>query len=317
MTRRAGWVVALTGATLLGVVSTLRSTPSAGALDPGGWTMIAPSAVVVTGRLSHPRLAEASGAAVSAANPGLIWTIDDSGNPPNLLAIDSTGALRADLPLQGASNVDWEEVALGPCGAQRCVYIADTGDNAERRTESVIYRVVEPVLRGGSGIDSRVISGVESLRIRYPDHPHDVEAMAVTARGEILLVSKGRSGGMLLFRIGEEAWRSTQPALPTRIDSLAITPAGGMGREVTGMALSPDGTRLVVRTYRDLYPFVVGEAGRLTPLGKPTACDILGLEPQGEGIAFIGSHRLLLTSERGLFKSGTVITLGCDPATKQ
>ena len=82
------------------------------------------------------------------------------------------------------------------------------------------------------------------------------------------------------------------------------------------MALSPDGTRLVVRTYRDLYPFAVSESGRLTPLGQPTACDILGLEPQGEGIAFLGSHRLLLTSERGLFKSGTVITLGCDPATK-
>lgn len=314
MTSRARWATALTAAALFGVATTLRSTPAKSALDPGIWKLIPPTAVTVTGRMTDPRLGEASGAALSSANPGLIWTIEDSGNPPNLLAIDSSGALRADFSLQGASNVDWEDVAVGPCGTQRCVYIADTGDNQERRAEVTIYRLAEPVVTPGLGVITRTLGGVETLHFRYPDRAHDVEAMIVTADGAVMLVTKGRSGGILQFRLGSEAWASGQPVVASRRDSLPIIPSGGMGREVTGMALSPDGRRVVIRTYRDLYPFALSKDGRLAPLGEPPrACDILGLEPQGEGITFLANGRLLLTSERGLFKSGTVLTLNCGP----
>jgi hypothetical protein len=235
---------------------------------------------------------------------------------PDLLAIDSTGALRADFAVAGATNVDWEDVAVGPCGSQHCVYIADTGDNSEHRSDVVIYRVLEPTVVPDPRATVRPLPGAEWIRIRYPDQPHDVEAMAVTGTGEILLVTKGRTKGILVFSIPPEAWGSGATVTPVRRDSLPITPAGGMGREVTGMALAPDGKRLVVRTYRDLYPFALRVDGSFAPLGKPTACDILGLEPQGEGIAFVDDHRLLLTSERGLFKSGSVIMLECGPLSE-
>ena len=302
----------MTVITLLGAATIQSSAPPA-RLSPGRWTMIPPSNVVVAGKLRDSRLAEASGAAPSRTNPGVIWTIDDSGNPPNLLAIDTAGALRADFSLAGATNIDWEDVAVGPCDNQSCVYIADTGDNSERRSDVVIYRVLEPTVAADPRVVVRTLRGAESIRVVYPDHPHDVEAMAVTHSGEILLVTKGRALGVLVFSIAPEAWRSGQVVTAVRRDSLPIVPAGGMGREVTGMALSPDGTRVVVRTYRDLYPFALRTDGTFAPLGKPTACDILGLEPQGEGIGFLSDRRLVLTSERGLFKSGTVIILECAP----
>ncbi len=313
MSGRARWATASLVLIGLLAVATLRSSATATTLSPGGWMMIPPSHVSITGKLSDRRLAEASGAAASRANPGVIWTIEDSGNPPDLLAIDTTGALRADFTVAGASNVDWEEVALGPCGSGQCVYIADTGDNGEHRRDVVIYRVPEPTVGAGllSGVQS--LTGMESIRAAYPDRPHDVEAMAVTDSGEILLVTKGRSGGVLLFSIPADAWRSGRLVTPVLRDSLPITPAGGMGREVTGMALASDGKRVVVRTYRDLYPFTLRPDGKLAPMGKPTACDILGLEPQGEGVTFLRDGRLLLTSERGLFKAGTVILMNCAP----
>jgi hypothetical protein len=294
------------------VVASVRakSTPE---LPPGVWTMIPPSNVVLVGKLSDPRLAEASGAALSRANPGLIWTIDDSGNPPDLLAIDSTGTLRGDFSLAGTTNVDWEEVAVGRCGREHCVYIADTGDNSESRSEVVIYRVLEPTVLADPRAPVTTLRGTESIRVVYPDRPHDVEAMAVTSEGEILLVTKGRTGGVLLFSISADAWGAGGVVTAVRRDSLPIVAVGGMGREVTGMALSPDGSRAVVRTYRDLYPFRRRPDGTFSPMGKPTACDILGREPQGEGVAFLDSRRLLLTSERGLFKAGTVLTLECEP----
>ena len=312
MTRPLAWTAGVT-LTALTLAISVRSSATSTRRGPGVWTMIPPSNVVLAGKLSDPRLAEVSGAAVSHANPGLIWTINDSGNPPDLLAIDTTGTLRAEFALSGVTNVDWEEVAIGPCGSQSCVYIADTGDNGEDRSEVVIYRVREPVVGAVYSMTATTLRGAESIRVIYPDRPHDVEAMAVIEDGVILLVTKGRSGGVLLFGITATAWSAGRVVTPIRKDSLPIIASGGMGREVTGMALSPDGRRVVVRTYRDLYPFARRPDGTFAPLGKPTACDILGREPQGEGITFLTSHRLLLTSERGLFKAGTVLTLECAP----
>src|SRR5690606_33898208 len=107
------------------------------ALSPGGaaaqdtaastWPALRLS-IALSGQTTDARLAEASGAAASIANPGVIWTIGDSGNPPDLLAIDSAGKLVARAPLVGITNTDWEAISVGPCGDQTCVYIADTGD---------------------------------------------------------------------------------------------------------------------------------------------------------------------------------------------
>jgi hypothetical protein len=310
--RTPGWIAGTVVVAMAVAASVSFSAPPA-QVSNGEWTMIAATNVLNSGALKDPRLAEASGAALSRANPGVIWTIGDSGNPPDLLAIDTTGALRAVFAVGGATNIDWEEVAVGPCGQQTCVYIADTGDNGERRSDVVLYRVAEPTIPGDSRATTQTLAGVERIRLVYPDRPHDVEAMAVTGTGEILLVTKGRSAGVLVFSIPPAAWPSGQTITPLRRDSLPITAVGGMGREVTGMALSPDGKRVVVRTYRDLYPFALRRDGTFAPLGAPTACDILGREPQGEGITFLNPRRLLLTSERGLFKVGTILTLECAP----
>lgn len=271
--------------------------------------MIPPTLLRKSGTLAHPRLAEASGAAVSSQRPGVLWTINDSGNPPDVLLIDTTGALLATLPLTGVTNTDWEEIALGPCPAGRCLYVADTGDNLERRDAVSLVRLAEPVL------DARFVGDVparaaETLTFRYPDGAHDVEAMAVNGQGDVLLVTKGRSGGVLLFRIPAAAW-GKGVATAERIDSLPITPNAGMGRLVTGAALSPDGSELMVRTYRDLFPFRVLPTGKVTPMGQPTACDILGKEPLGEGVSWLNPTTLVLTSERGLMKSGTVFLVSC------
>lgn len=283
---------------------------------PITWTMIKPVRAHRTGYTADPALSEASGAAVSRANPGLIWTINDSDNPPDLLAIDTLGRLRASFRLLNTTNVDWEEVALGPCGTETCVYVSDTGDNDERRDSVVLYRVKEPIARAArpTGVVREDVTGVEALHFRYPDGPHDVEAMVVTPTGDALLVTKGRSHGVLVFRLAAALWQQHEPhALATaeRIDSLPIAASLGVGRVVTGMALAPDGKHVMVRTYRDLYPFALRADDTFRPMGRPTGCDILGLEPQGEGVAYLDAQRMVLTSERGLFRAGTVWIVEC------
>lgn len=291
---------------------TLAGLPEALASQaPGPWRWTAPSEWHQTGRLAHPRLAEVSGVAPSRSHPGILWVINDSGNPPDLLAVDSTGALLGAIPLSGATNTDWEEIALGPCGAQTCLYIADTGDNLERRAEVAIHRLVEPPPPDAPAMPSR---SVETLRFRYPDGPHDVEAMGVLPDGTTLLVTKGRSGGVLAYRLSASAWQAGQrTVVAERIDSLPIAPALGMGRAISGMAIAPDGSRAVIRTYRDLFLFALESGLRFRPLGGPTACDIVGREPQGEAIGWLADGRLILLSERGFLKEGTVFVAACRP----
>ena len=64
------------GVALVSAVA-IHSSATPRELPPGIWTMIPANNVVLLGKLSDPRLAEASGIAPSKAKPGLFWTIDD------------------------------------------------------------------------------------------------------------------------------------------------------------------------------------------------------------------------------------------------
>lgn len=59
-----------------------------------------------------------------------------------LHALNSTdGKVLERMDVLGAVNHDWEDVAVGPCGADSCIYIADTGDKNSESARNVIYRV--------------------------------------------------------------------------------------------------------------------------------------------------------------------------------
>lgn len=254
------------------------------------------------GRTADRALAEASGAAWSIANPGLLWTIADGGNPARLYGIDSTGTIRRTIAVPVA-NIDWEEISVGDCDRETCIYIADTGDNTGRRANVVIHRFREPMA------GATAVGPVESLSFRYPTGREDVEAMAVLPGGDLLLTSKGRSGRIDLFRLRAAAWQYGGVVEAELVGTLPITPTPGTGRLVTGMATDQSGTVLVVRTYRDLFRFSRQGDGTLEPVA---VCDILGREPQGEGVALSPDGSMLLTSERGLFPSGTIYRVRCD-----
>ena len=297
--------VALAALLLLGV-SAAAGQDGAGTVI---WTSSAPTSLVQMGTLGDVRLSEASGAAASHGNPGIIWTLGDSGNPPEILAIDSLGNLVASFRI-AARNIDWEAISIGPCGTQTCVYIADTGDNRQRRESVVIHRVTEPDLATASG---KAPLEPSSLEFRYPAGSHDVEAMGVTPAGDILLVSKGRNDVIAAYRLAGEAWQQSAAgvAIATELGRLPIEASLGQGKAVTDLAIHPDGTRLVIRTYRELFLFDLDTDDRPTVAGRGRSCTVLGAEPQGEGITWWSDDRLLLISERGLFKRGTIHLADC------
>ena len=270
-----------------------------------------------TGTFLDRQVRESSGVVVSRAHPGLLWTMNDSGGDAALFLTDTTGAALGSFAVPRAVNRDWEALGRGPCGTRQCLYIGDTGDNGRNRRYVTLYRIPEPDPAAVSGTRLRRITApAERLQLRYPDRPHDVEAMYVEPDGNVILITKGHSGGVLVFRVTASAWRNLMPATAVRVDSLPIPASLLTGRLVTDAAISPDGRRVAVRTYRDIWFFTRDNAGRLVRDPSRRVCDIAGLEPQGEGVDWWDPETLVLTSEHGLFPAGTITLVRCPVVTR-
>jgi hypothetical protein len=201
--------------------------------------------------------------------------------------------------------VDWEAITAGRCGSGECLYIADTGDNLEQRPSVQLYRLPEPAVTGGA---RRLPMGsrVERLEVRYPDGPHDVEAAFVDSRGDMHLISKGRTVGFRHYLVPASAWSKTS-AMAQPLGVLALDEGGGLGRSVTDAAISPDGGLVAVRTYQEIFLFHLTGRGWLRPAG--VGCSLGGLELQGEGIAWLDQETVVLTSE-GIFGLPGTVSLG-------
>lgn len=252
-------------------------------------------------------MTESSGLAASRTYPGLLWTIEDSESAAEIHATDTLGRGLGTWRVPQAANIDWEAVRAGPCPGGSCLYIADTGDNDERRDRAAIYRVPEP----DRARRVRTTAPAETLSFRYPDGAHDVEAILVTGAGDLLLISKGRTGGSHLYRLRASAWQSRAPVVAESLGALPLPAGAGVTGRVTDAAIATDGHRVVVRTYVDLYFFERKKDDRLVPATPAVACSVFGLELQGEGVDWIDERRLALSGERAFGVAGGISVVEC------
>jgi len=267
-------------------------------------------------------LRESSGLAVSRTQPGILWSHNDSGDRPNLYAIDSSGRLLAIVRITNADAQDWEDMSSGPCPARlsttnspHCLYVADIGDNNQVRQVLTVYVIVEPSLVNTG--ETPITTSARSFRYRYPDAPHDSEALAVNPAGDVTIVSKGRRGTIDFFGISatsvDRALTSGEVLTAEHQGNTGIEPNGKIGRYVTGAALSTDGKTLAVRTYNEVFFYSPVEArrqeNRWRAFGR--TCFLGDAEPQGEAIAYVDDKTGLLTSERARERPGVIHRLRC------
>jgi hypothetical protein len=94
---------------------------------------------------------------------GLFWGHNDSGNGPWIYAFDTlSGQVAKVVHLQGASNIDWEDMAQD----EAHFYIGDFGNNANgNRTNLTIYKVPKALLV--EAIDTIVIEKPQFDVIQY------------------------------------------------------------------------------------------------------------------------------------------------------
>lgn len=251
-----------------------------------------------TGALQNLDLLELSGLVASRTYPGVFWAHNDSGDVPRLFALDVSGADLGVVDIDDADALDWEDLGLGPCpdAAGDCFYIGDIGDNPRNRTHVTVYIAAEPE----PGPDGRWTgseggtASAQAIQFTYPGGPLDAEALFVDPdSGDVYIVEKTVDGASAIYRA----------AAPfTEGDPRELTPVGETTLGiVTGADISADGSLILIRNY-------FAAAGYRRPINTPLAdafsgipCEApLGMELQGESIAFTGEGDDYLTISEGL-----------------
>ncbi len=254
---------------------------------------------VVDRPLRDLEIAESSGLALSPTHDGLIWTVNDSGNPPVVYGIGPDGDTRVRLRVTGVPNIDWEAVAAWRDATGRAlVAVADIGDNGAVRDGIEVDVFAEPTRLPAApeaddtdDVPELEVRPLRRIRLRYPDQAKDAESLLVDPRSRrMYVVAKGLLRARV-YLVPQSAWPggATEPATLEFIGGLGLPLA-------TDGAMLPTGY-VVLRGYSTamLVAPLPTEQRPLAPLA------VIGLprQVQGEGLAVTDTALYLSSEGRG------------------
>jgi len=261
------------------------------------------------GELSHLRIDEASGIAVSSKFPGRLYHVNDSGGGPYFYITDMDGKNIRSVQIEGfnARRSDFEDMGLGPCfGDKSCIFIADIGDNGERR-KFVEIVVIEELPEFGDSV-----APLKKIRLTYPDRPHNAEGLAVHPNGDIYLLTKeedlDKSAAYpgKLYRLEKKRWENAGDKelkldYVSEVDFIRLSSSDSVfGSLPTALDISPDGRRFLVLTYEKAYEFNFDlSQDNLKPAkelkkGKDYSVIEIPSLPQQESVAYTDSGRAFI-----------------------
>ncbi|WP_286931148.1 MULTISPECIES: hypothetical protein [Aeromicrobium] len=203
--------------------------------------------------LGDARITESSGLAVSSAHDGLAYTVNDSGNAPEVFAVDLSSGDVVGVTTVRADFRDVEALAL----RDGTLWIGDVGDNRAERDDLALYAIDEP------GRASATVAA-QRYPVALAGGPADVEALLAPPDSDRLHVVTKAVGDAAVMTLdtGDLDTRSTTEFEAT---------ASGLPALVTDGAFSPDGSRVALVSYGSLWTIdpadwsIVG-SGPLPPL---------------------------------------------------
>lgn len=199
---------------------------------------------------------EVSGIVKSRSQPGVFWTLNDSGDEPRVYPVHADGTVvpsirYPEIPgvlIAGAINSDWEDITADASGH---IIVADVGNNTNARRDLTLYWLEEPECdEGRTGFTRKQI-------VRYPDQTarppakternFDCEAV-FTVGDTVYLLSKDRSDTFTkLYRLDD--------LRPDAVSTLTYVDRFDCGGQATGADATPDGLRLAILTYDRVWVF--------------------------------------------------------------
>jgi hypothetical protein len=187
------------------------------------------------------KLREASGLVASVANPGMLWTHNDSKNSSEIYLIDGTAKIRMTCRLK-VKNRDWEDISIGkgPDSSKNYIYLGEIGDNLSNYDVKIIYRFEEPV----ADEDVKDVEITDTLLIKLEDGNRDTEALMLDPlTNDIIIVSKWETP-VIQYRVAYPFEGDT--LIGRRVAEINMT-------EVTAGSISRDGKEVLLRSYNAIH----------------------------------------------------------------
>jgi len=200
------------------------------------------------GKLDLRRISEASGLTSSKIRPGNFFWINDSGNSAEIHATLENGTAVKTVALSGFSNSDFEAMASGPCprsAAETCIYIGDIGDGIGWRSTFKIG-----IFSESDFWNSSRISPLTTISFNYPGGGRNAEAMIVTPKGEMIIMTKEDDGTSEIYSL--DLAGKIKKISTLNLNGIVSEDRIGNAPKVTDAALSPDGTSVLLLTYSDI-----------------------------------------------------------------
>jgi hypothetical protein len=262
--------------------------------------------IMQSGTMDDAGITESSGLAASRSFRACLWTHNDSGSSPTVFLLNASGKTRARVTLQGVTNRDWEDMAVAGKGSEARVYIGEIGDNAKVHPSIEIYRFREAQ---ASEAQSRLLYNneppaeisivPEKTTLLYPDGAQDAETLIVADNGVLIIVTKSR-GVSSIYKSPRPFQANTRQTL-VKMGEFRFGATSLFTQLTTGGDLSPDGKRVLIRTYTDAYEWKL-------PAGANAWRDVwksaprrwsLPLTQQGEAICYSADGKSWFASSEG------------------
>lgn len=252
---------------------------------------VTPDAPAPLATIQNPQITELSGLAASRRYPGLLYAHNDSGDTARVFLLNQKGETVATIGLKGAYARDFEDIAVS--GNE--VFVGDIGDNLGLRDAVQIYRFAEPALDPRK-LNQNVEVKPQVSAFRFPGAARDAETLLVAPGGKIFILSKGKEGSSLFGAIFKNQKTSNLKRLGAKIEFGHV---GIFTKLATGGDFSPDGRKLVVTTYAQLYEWQLPapfDASRLAQL-KPQIRALPGLKQCESACYSLDGQQIFVSSE--------------------
>jgi hypothetical protein len=219
-------------------------------------------------RIKDARITESSGLAVDPAG-NIYWTVNDSGDRGVAYGIGLDGTVQGSLNFR-AQPFDVEAVAVH----DDRLYVADIGDNNQQRRVVRVFFFENPRANG-------LTVTYHAYDFRYPDGPHNAEALLVNRSGRLFIVTKERDAAVY-----------AAPAKPDRQGVNELKKVGSAPSGVTDGTFLPDGDRIALLTYSTVE---VIDASTYKVLASAPIPD----QPQAESLTLSLDQQSLLVGSEG------------------
>lgn len=266
----------------------------------------ATSSDVIEELFSMPKKIKESSAVEVTEKSDLIWTLEDSGNEPQLFALDTKGALVHTVTITDAQNNDWEDLTSDKQGN---LYIGDFGNNKNERKDLSIYKI------SASDLNKKEASVAEKISFFFPEQTlfppkkserfYDVESFFLF-KDHFYLFTKNRSskfdGTTLLYQVPNESGNH-----PAKLISSFKTCDNFNHCAVTSADISPDGKKVALLSSDKVWIFTDFNSNNFLS-GKVKQIDLKSFT-QKEGICFVGNEKLYITDEKDKKTGGKLYQL--------